>query len=83
MATTAKVGDPATICYFNDMYPATVIKITPATITVRKENRDCTSNPNGKTEVFTKRGDGRFVKKGRSSPRLSIGEREFYQNPEI
>lgn len=85
-----KVGDPCTILHWSDRTPATIIKVTPKTVTVQEDKykridkngmSDCQEyeyerDPNGSTKTFrlTKRG---WTGKG-GHPSLSIGYRERY-----
>lgn len=84
-----EVGMGATILSYSDRYPATIIKVTPKTVTVQadqwertddngmSEEQDYiyTRDPKAQTEVY------RQTKKGwrdRSGRYLSIGRRERY-----
>lgn len=90
---------PATICYFNDTYPATVRKIDKSGKKLWLTEDHYTFNAAAETqfdytEVYADQPEmwteyklnkhGRWIKKGCSSgPALSIGRKRFYQNPEI
>lgn len=86
------VGDWASVCYVNDMYPCEVVAVTPTTVTVRDldgrgEHGPFTPNPNGRVRTFRRsrkpdfRGDFPYRAPG-GGPRLSLHAR-FYQSPEV
>ncbi len=98
MTKEIKVGDPATICYVNDRYPATVIAVSPSgreiTVQMRgvsnnklvwpEQEYDTFEDPEGSVSIFSLRKSGRYVERGAStSPILSIGTARYYQCPEI
>lgn len=84
------VGDPATVIFYSDRHAATVIKVTPKTVTVQRDRAkrtdkngmsDCQSydyerNPEGETETF------RLTKRGwrHGSTRAAFGYREEYHD---
>lgn len=87
----AKVGDGVTYCIGSDRYSATVIRRTPATITVQRDStmnvavwpaQEWVSlpNPEGCAMKFTRRKDGRFREQGCSGGMLTMG-RNHYQDP--
>ena len=70
-------GMGATLCYPNDRYAYTVVRLMPArTILVAK------ADGSGKEWEFRKAKDGYWYRTG-SSLRLTIGKREEYRCPEI
>jgi hypothetical protein len=97
---TPKVGDGATMAIGSDRYPGTVIEVSKSghTVKVRSDNYklvggsalsedqryEFTPNPNGAVEVFTRRKNGRYVRKGesfRGGLRASFGHRDAYSDP--
>lgn len=95
----ANIGDGATIYVGSDCYPATVVKVTGRTVVLQRdiatptENSDYfgtqeytySENPNGSTDIFSLRKDGRLYMKGtqmgRNGVLCSIGSRRKYSNP--
>lgn len=69
-----EVGIGATYCIGSDRYAYKVVRVTPATVTVVRRG--------GSTEeVFTRRKDGRYVRKGSRVGYLYIGVAEDYRDP--
>lgn len=86
-----KVGDGMTDNIGSDRYAVTVIARTPATITVQRDETCNVAvwpaqewislpNPQGGTEKFTRRKDGRFRPQGCSHGLLTVG-RNHYSDP--
>jgi hypothetical protein len=50
MGQTVKIGDGATISVGSDSYPATVIKVTPKSITVQEDYATCISGNSHNSE---------------------------------
>jgi hypothetical protein len=78
VAAPAKIGDGATVLAWTDRYAATVVKVTPRSITVREDTATRTDkngmsesqsyeyapNPEGREWTFTLRADGKFYERG-------------------
>lgn len=93
-------GEGGTVSLWSDCYPVTVIEVSASGKQVkvqadgyrrtddnglsedqRYDYYEVSTNP---VEVFTKRSNGRFVRKGddaKSGPRLSVGSRRAYRDP--
>ena len=88
----AKIGDPATILMWSDRHAATVIKVTPCTVTVQvdkakrldkggpyteSQTYEYERNPNGQKIRFWR------TQRGWSADgmRLAIGHRNEYHDP--
>lgn len=90
-----KIGDGATIFFFSDRHAATVITVEGNAITVQydkvtrmdkngqSETQDwrCEPDADGKTEVYTLRKNGQYVKQGdaiKNGTVVRFGERDHY-----
>lgn len=94
-----EVGMGATICLWTDRHAATVIKVSPSgrEVTVQHDHARLTNkdgiygnqtyeyspNPDGPTEVFTLRKNGRYTRKGEEmgGTTLHVGDRREYYDP--
>lgn len=88
-----KPGDGVTYCIGSDRYAGTVLKRTPATITITLDDARntarfpeqrwvFTTNPKREQRTFTRRKDGRYREQGSSCGGLRPG-REHYMDPHL
>jgi hypothetical protein len=74
-AESFKVGDRVSYCVGSDRYAGAVIKVSPARVVVQGDG------PGGYEVTFTRREDGRFLRKGwYGHGVLSLGG-EAYRDP--
>lgn len=87
-----KVGKAATICFRNDRYAATIIEETNCTIkaqydiAVRTDNNgyrgpqtwETRPDPSAIVQIFTKRKNGTWIKKGERTPYLIVGKKDHH-----